>query len=131
MNANVDINQAWEQIIQVGKSIGSGWGAQHHNAYRDELTKGAVKLFNRYDVNVMVLKKENVVINDPSGKVMENSFIISTGCHCFIWCQTCSFRVMYAPYGHTWSVFNNGDGGYINWSFAGRYSRSGGNVDFY
>ena len=134
LNINVDVNalleQRWRQIGSMMDSIGSGWGAQYHNADRADLTKGVVNMFSREPLNVMILKKGNVVLNDRSGLVRKHSFDVSTRCHCFMWCQTCTFTVMAAPYGHEWSVYNNGAGGYENWAFRGHFGRRGNNVYF-
>jgi hypothetical protein len=31
IDVSLDLNRAWEQVIEIGKSISSGWGAHHHN----------------------------------------------------------------------------------------------------
>merc|ERR1719479_534237 len=89
---------------------------------RDELTRAATNMFGS-NINVMVLKKENVALFDSSGKIQR--FPIQTGCYCHMWCSICKFDIMAAPYGYNWRVMNNGDGGWINWAFKGRFRRHG------
>ena len=130
IDASVDINRAFDQVTNAVTGLASGFGSIHHNLDRGDLTRRVANMFSGDGYNVMVLKTENVSLGDYGGRI-QRGVTVQTGCHCFVWCQTCTFEVLVAPKGYKWSATNNGDGGYINWAFGGRYTRDGSTVRFY
>ena len=129
LNVNLDLNRLMDQLGGVFNEISKGFGSHRFNLDRDELTKTVARFVGGEGYNVMVLKTSNTLLWDPSRKVKWT--LISTKCHCFIWCDKCYFWVMAAPRGYRWSVMNNGDGGYINWAFYGHWRRYGKIVRFH
>jgi hypothetical protein len=41
---------------------------------------------------------------------------------------TCGYEIYFSPKGKAFSFENKGDGGFINWAFAGEFNRNGGNL---
>jgi len=133
LNANVDVNRWLDQqralYEDAFNTLKSGFSGNRHKLDRDEMTKAVANHFGREGFNIVVVKSGNGLVSVKN--VYKEKRAFSTACHCFIVCQTCYFDAYYAPKGVEWGFTNLGDGGYINWAFYGRYSRSGGYLRFH
>lgn len=123
-------NEQIATLSNIAKNFVNEQG-DRHNLDREELTKELAWNAFPYGTNVMVVKLDNARLTYEEGNTKVGTFKVSTACHCFLYCQTCWFKVFYAPQGVKFGVFNNGDGGYINWAFSGKFNRRGKTVHFY
>ena len=133
VDVTIDVNRWLDQQASFYKgafdAVAPGFSGGRHKLDRDKMTKAVAEHFGSQNLNVVVIKEGNGLVNQAG--IYKFPGGVSTACHCFGWCQTCYFDVYYAPKGIRWTFTNLGDGGYINWAFSGRGKRDGGRIEFW
>jgi len=72
----------------------------------------------------------NVVVSHNGGKIIGNG---AQHLHIEVpmTVGTCGYEIWLLPKGQKITFVRNGDGGFINWAFGGRFNRDGDTVNFY